>query len=203
MNATEAITQPDAASRPPGENRRNGSFTLGAPQYSTASRMLTETVAGHWRSPGVHGRIARADHVAGLLGQTAREHHRERDHTGQHHQHHREAEADRQRLRQEPAVDVVNRVGRALETVAALTDEAQMSGPQADHQGNTRGTPRALQVADRVGQISCAGPGATSSRFLSSDSVTESPIRPSTDTTTSSAGKSRGRRNTSAPPPNR
>src|ERR1044072_4436906 len=38
-------------------------------------------------------------------------------------------------------------------------------------------------------KISCAGPGATSWRFSSREFVTDSPSRPRTETSTSSAGK--------------
>ena len=57
----------------------------------------------------------------------------------------------------------------------------------------TKAMPDALPEACRFRiaslRISCAGPGATFSRFLSSSSVADRPIRPRIDTTTSSAGK--------------
>ncbi len=56
-----------------------------------------------------------------------------------------------------------------------------------------KATPEALPALSRFRiafvKISCAGPGATSSRFSMSVSVADSPIRPITDTTTSNAGK--------------
>ena len=57
----------------------------------------------------------------------------------------------------------------------------------------TNATPEALPAPWRFSiallRISCAGPGATSSTFSRSESVADSPMRPSTDTTTNSAGK--------------
>ena len=87
-----------------------------------------------------------------------------------------------------PSLDVVDRVGRAHERGDVARGRPERAR-QADDEEHTRRALRALQVLDRALKISWAGPGATSPRLSISGWVAESPIRPSTDTSTSSAGK--------------
>src|SRR5215216_6178399 len=72
---------------------------------------------------------------------------------------------------------------------ATYPEEAQIAAPRL----MTKATPDEADDPSRLRialvTISWAGPGATSSRFLISESVTDSPIRPRTDTRTSSVGK--------------